>query len=327
MKSRHLPFNAESKALLLKQFEAFRLKFGRDPIKGDPLFFDPNSDTPKPLPDPAQAQAHAELLAALEEIDAPPAIIYAFRKTQQLVTEENEKDLTAEQREEWDRAISEYETRIKDESGAIELCFSLPGFSSGPLNSADESFVANRLSLMVCEAYKKGISSHPLEGTFLNAWLSLLCMKFNVSQSSTEAFRMCLGTDMDEIQSILDETAAEFEGSVNADALRKRTSMIEEIRLLPASWLGQPPETRSATSAQISSAFELIQRVLAECREAGVPMDAVERMLFRYWLRTWVVNHDFHEAYFQNLDLHLSDVVARVDRHMKKYVGPLHTIQ
>lgn len=327
MKSRRSPLNAENKALLLRQFEAFRMKFGRDPVKGDPLFFDPTSDTPEPLLDPVQAQAHAELVVALEEIDAPPAIIYAVRKTQQLVTEANEKELTPEQQKEWDSAISEYETRIKDESYAIALCFSLPDSSSGSLNSVDESFVATRLSLMIREAYSRGISSHPLEGTFLNAWLSLLCMKFNISQSSTEAFRTCLGTDMSEIQSILDEMADEFESSINTDALRKKTARIEEARELPASWFGEPPETRPAASTQIPSAFELVQRTLAECREASIPVDAVERMLFRYWLRTWVVNEDFPEAYFQSLDLHLSEVLSRVDRYMKKYAGPLRAIQ
>ena len=326
MKSRHLPLNADNKALLLRQFEAFRLKFGRDPVKGDPLFFDPNSDTPRPLLSPAQAQAQAELVAALEEIDAPPAIIYAFRKTQWLVTEENETELTGEEREEWDRAIIEYERRIKDESESIELCFSLPDSSLHPVDSADETFVARRLSLMASTAYKKGISTHPLEGTFLNAWLSMLCMKFNISQSSTEAFRTCLGTDMEEVQSILDEFAHEFEGAVDGDVLRKRTSQIEEARLLPASWFGRPPETRSATSTQFSRAFELIQRVLAECREASIPVDAVERMLFRYWLRTWVINNDFPEAYFQILDLHLNEAHSRIDLYMKKYAGPLRTI-
>jgi hypothetical protein len=327
MKSRHLSLNAESKALLLRQFDAFFLKFGRDPVQGDPIFFDPDSDTPKPLTDPAQAEADAELLAALEEIGAPPSIIYAVRKTRRLVTEENEKDLTATQREEWDRAINEYEARIKDESGSIELCFSLPDSSSGSANSAVEAFVASRLSAMVCAAYRRGIGSYPLEGTFLNAWLSLLCMKFNISQSSIEAFRMCLGTDMRDIQSVLDKLEGEFEGPINSDALRQRTAMIEEARSLPASWLGRPPETRSATGVQISLAFKLVQLALAEYREADISVDVVERMLFRYWLRTWVINNNFHEAYFQNLDLRLKEVLPRVDLYMKKYAGPLRTIQ
>jgi hypothetical protein len=38
--------------MLLRQREAFRKKFGRDPGPGDPFFFDPNAD--EPTPDPAE---------------------------------------------------------------------------------------------------------------------------------------------------------------------------------------------------------------------------------------------------------------------------------
>jgi hypothetical protein len=327
MKRRHLPFNAETKALLLNQFEAFRQKFGRYPVKGDPIFFDPDADTPTPIPDPTEARAHAELLRALEEIDAPPAVLYAFRKTRQLVTEESEKDLTPAEREAWDRAINEYEMLIQDESGSIELSFSLQASSPESPTSAADIFVSNRLSLMVREAYRQGISSHPLEGTFLNAWLSLLCMKFNISQGSTEAFRTCLGTDMHEIQSLLDKLADEFAGSVHGEKLHQRAARIEEARLLPASWFGQPPVTRSTTRRQISLAFELIQNVLSDCREADIPMHVVERMLFRYWLRTWVINNNRREAYFQELDQHLAEVLSHVNLYMKKYADPLRTVQ
>jgi hypothetical protein len=123
MKRQRLPLDT---ALLKEQFEAFRQKFGRAPMSTDLIFFDPVSDDPRAIPESAHGEALAELAAALDEIGAPPAIRYAFRKTERIVTEENQKYLTATEQEEWDAAICEYEMRIADESGSIDLCYSLP---------------------------------------------------------------------------------------------------------------------------------------------------------------------------------------------------------
>ena len=327
MKRQRLPLDA---ALLKEQFEAFRKKFGRDPKADDPIFFDPASDEPRLLPDSAMAEAFSELEAALDEIGASPAVIYAFRKTKRLMTEENQQYLSASEQEEWEAAICEYQMRIADESSAIEMCFSLPEFPPDMRDqprSTDATSVAERLSLMTRTAYSDGISSFPLEGTFLNAWLSLVCMRLEVSQNSSDAFRTCLGTNMNDIQSVLDKLVTEFEGRPEPDALRDKTTKIEEIRSLPDSWFGEVPDSRSDAREQTDQAFVLIQRVLAECRQANIPIDAVERMLFRYWLRTWVINNDFHEAYFQMLDLHLDEVAARVDLYMTEYARPLQIIQ
>jgi len=82
------------------------------------------------MPDSAMAEAFSALEAALDEIGAPPAVIYAFRKTKRLMTEENQRYLSASEQEEGDAAICEYQMRIADESSAIDLCFSLPDFLS-----------------------------------------------------------------------------------------------------------------------------------------------------------------------------------------------------
>jgi hypothetical protein len=102
MKRQRLSLDA---TLLREQFDAFRKKFGRDPKADDPIFFDPESDEPSPMPDSVMAEAFSELEAALDEIGAPPAVIYAFRKTKRLMTEENQRYLSAPEREEWDAAI------------------------------------------------------------------------------------------------------------------------------------------------------------------------------------------------------------------------------
>jgi hypothetical protein len=327
MKRRRLLLNAESKALLLKQFEAFRLKFGRDPAKGDPIFFDPDSDTPELIPDPEEAASFEEIATALEDIEASPAIIYAFRKTRRLVTEGTERYLTVAQREEWDKAILEYERRIGDESSSIEFCFSLSESVSPSQITSDEDFVARRLCRMVEDAYKEGMSSFSLEGTFLNCWLSLVCMTLNVSPNSIEAFRKCLGTNMDDLKIVLDKAAGEFEGGIETDALHSRTSIIREARTLPESWFGRPPDTRTATRDEITKAFKSIQRVLAECRKASISVKLIEKILFRYWLRTWVINNDFPEAYFQMLDLNINEALSRTHLYLERYAKPIQTIQ
>jgi hypothetical protein len=327
MKRQRLPLDA---ALLKEQFEAFRKKFGRDPNADDPIFFDPERDEPSPMPESAMVEAFSELEAALDEIGAPPAVIYAVRKTKRLVTEENKRYLSTPEQEEWDAAICEYQMRIADESSAIDLCFSLPAFipyMPGQARSNDETSVAEKLSLMARTAYSDGISSFPLEGTFLNAWLSLVCMRLGVCQNSSDAFRTCLGTNMNDIQTVLDKFVSEFEGKTEQDALHEKTAKIEEIRSLPDSWFGDVPETQSDAREQTDRAFVQIQRVLAECRQANIPIEVVERMLFRYWLRTWVINNDLPEDYFQKLDLDLDEVAVRVDLYMTAYARPLQIIQ
>ena len=50
MSKTSIPITPELKQVLDRQMEMFREKFGREPEANDPIFFDPNSDTPKPMP-------------------------------------------------------------------------------------------------------------------------------------------------------------------------------------------------------------------------------------------------------------------------------------
>jgi len=40
---------AATKRILRRQLKAFRKKFGRDPLPGEPMFFDPDASEPAPL--------------------------------------------------------------------------------------------------------------------------------------------------------------------------------------------------------------------------------------------------------------------------------------
>ena len=60
--------------VLHQQLEAFRLKFGRDPGPGDPVFFDPASAVPAPMPDDylERETAAAMTRAGISPAQRPP---------------------------------------------------------------------------------------------------------------------------------------------------------------------------------------------------------------------------------------------------------------
>lgn len=54
------------------QLNEFIKKFGREPRPGEPVFFDPDADEPRPLD---LARVQADVVALLEEGDVSPEII------------------------------------------------------------------------------------------------------------------------------------------------------------------------------------------------------------------------------------------------------------
>lgn len=105
-KGRRVKFEKGSRTdkILKKQLRAFRKKFGRDPGPNDPVFFDPNADTPQPIP-------QAEIDATMREVAQflPPHIAYAYLKTGgMLVTESNMHLWSDEDMAEWNAVIDEY---------------------------------------------------------------------------------------------------------------------------------------------------------------------------------------------------------------------------
>ncbi len=106
------PLSPQMVKMLEKQKEAFRQKFGRDPGPGDPVFFDPNADTPQPFD---MDEMTALIVEAMAKVGVDPARIYAYRKTGLMVTEENLHLLPEEDLAEWRAAIQEYKEMIKGE--------------------------------------------------------------------------------------------------------------------------------------------------------------------------------------------------------------------
>jgi hypothetical protein len=91
--------------------KAFRAKCGRNPGPGDPVFFDPDADTPQPL---SEEKLRAQTLEAMTKADIAPQIAYAFAKTGLLLLEGQEQNYPPDAIAEWNAAIEEY-LRLEEE--------------------------------------------------------------------------------------------------------------------------------------------------------------------------------------------------------------------
>jgi hypothetical protein len=107
---------------LQEQRLAFIAKFGREPGPNDPVFFDPNADTPRPLD---MDDTEAEVVAAMRKSGVDEAIIYAYQKTGMLMSETNRHAFPADAVKAWNAAIDEYDTKGKE---ASEWSWRNPGF-------------------------------------------------------------------------------------------------------------------------------------------------------------------------------------------------------
>lgn len=83
-RSKTIPLSDEAVDALRTQREVFRSKFGREPGPNDPAFFDQTTSAAMP----AQPGVN-QVAEALKGAGFPERFIYAFRKTERLVTEGN----------------------------------------------------------------------------------------------------------------------------------------------------------------------------------------------------------------------------------------------
>jgi hypothetical protein len=97
--------NKEAEQALEDQTKAFIAKFGRAPGPNDPIFFDPDSDVPRPYP---EEKLKAEMLEAMKAAGMRPELIYAYEKTGFFVNETGYKSMSPADRREYDDAIDEY---------------------------------------------------------------------------------------------------------------------------------------------------------------------------------------------------------------------------
>jgi hypothetical protein len=97
------------------QEDLFREKFGRDPGPGDPVFFDPDADEPRPLPDGSWDEALEDVAG---EVGDPVmrAFALASRDVGYMVTEMNMHLFSAHEVEAFQDAVA----RHLDDSDQVE---------------------------------------------------------------------------------------------------------------------------------------------------------------------------------------------------------------
>jgi integrase len=103
-----IPMSPEAARTIKKQLRAFRKKFHRDAGPDDPMFFDPEVDTPQPYPRVKLNALLEEMVAAGKKAGIPPDLLYAMQKTGLMVTEQNKALLSEEDLAQWNTAIAEF---------------------------------------------------------------------------------------------------------------------------------------------------------------------------------------------------------------------------
>jgi len=103
---RTVPMMAEVEKVIEEQIQFFRDKFGREPGPDDPLFFDPDADTPQLI---ADEKIRKGIIDAMVAAGIDPSFIYAYQKTGLIPTEDNWDNLSPEDQAEWSAAIAEWE--------------------------------------------------------------------------------------------------------------------------------------------------------------------------------------------------------------------------
>ncbi len=150
--SRKLSLSQEASELLKAQFEAFKAKFGREPGPHDPVFFDPDSDTPKRMD---MDKMWNDTITAAVRVGIRPATVFAMWVTQRVVTSDNEGLLSPEEREEWDDAAQEYIDQESERSRIFRV-LTIEGANAKSVADADRLMELAR-SIGVYDAVLKQI--------------------------------------------------------------------------------------------------------------------------------------------------------------------------
>ncbi|MFA5900428.1 MAG: hypothetical protein WC829_15105 [Hyphomicrobium sp.] len=108
---RRVPISPKAAEEIRKQLDRFEKRFGRKPLPGEPVFFDPETSGDVPLPlDPEKLMDQA--IAALRAAGADEAVLYAAKKTDRLLTRESYAAAPRHIQQEWDSAIAEYREKV-----------------------------------------------------------------------------------------------------------------------------------------------------------------------------------------------------------------------
>jgi hypothetical protein len=105
-RSKFVAMTPELDEALKQQIQYFKEKFGRDPGPDDPLFFDPDEETPQMMTD---EKIDKGIMETMMSVGINPAIVYAYQKTGILASEQNWDNLSSEEQAAWRNALDEWE--------------------------------------------------------------------------------------------------------------------------------------------------------------------------------------------------------------------------
>jgi hypothetical protein len=100
--SRSISMTPELEEAFKEQEKRFVEKFGREPGPEDPIFFDPDADTPQPYPEERFTET---IVKSMREAGVDERLINAYKKTGLLVTQDNLDLMTPEELEEFEEAL------------------------------------------------------------------------------------------------------------------------------------------------------------------------------------------------------------------------------
>ena len=100
--SRSIIMSSELEEAFEEQRKKFIEKFGRERTSDDPIFFDPDADTPQPY---SEENFKKTLVEDMRKAGIDERYIRAYKKTGLLVTQDNIDLLTPEELEEFEAAM------------------------------------------------------------------------------------------------------------------------------------------------------------------------------------------------------------------------------
>jgi hypothetical protein len=109
-------FGQAGKAALEAQLRKFEEKFGRPPGPEDPMFFDPDADTPQPVSATGWESSGVEMM---EAVGICPAWIYAYQHTGGLLPSFDGSFATERDQTEWDEHADRY-MALHDPGGQVD---------------------------------------------------------------------------------------------------------------------------------------------------------------------------------------------------------------
>jgi hypothetical protein len=267
------------------------------------------------------------MLARFHNEKASLDSIYAFERTGNFVASENRDEWSAKELKEWDGLLREYRRRVAIEGRIIELCFRLHHESGRSAITKQRRFAASEFGIAVTSTHEQGIISFALEQIFRESWLDVVVRPSRAEDSEWDPtdhhrFDYVDGASVRKLlNQVRDDLPALHLGVSTSAAVEKLIAKIEAARAADGSWFGNPPAPGQEGEREKAVVVDEIQHAILHCEQEGVPVDVIESMLLRSWIRMLVFNEHQYERAFQILDKYWEEVHAAFQVHIASYSG------